>query len=155
MFEVLYLPAVKVTFEFLVKVANLAAQNVQCGCWNKGTMTAYLCTCGVAALVRNTLWIICQRNDDVMDIDNNTDTDDNNKGEHGDNYAQSTLNPSSVLPKMWESVLSVEIYFDCGMHPVFHGLGAYCVEQMENVIKDQDFSQQFEQMANTHLHTIK
>ena len=115
-----YLPAGRVTFEFLINKANLAVPNVQFGCWNKGVMTVYLRTCGVATSVRNKLWIICWKNDDVMDTDNNNVSDDKDEGENGDKYAPLTLNPLSVLFKMWESVLSVETHLDCGMHLVFH-----------------------------------
>ena len=67
------------------------------------------------------------------------------------NYALLTLVPSSVLPNMLEGVLSMETYLDCGMYLVFCGVFAHCFEQMEDFIKDQGLSQQFEQMATTHL----
>ena len=75
--------------------------------------------------------------------DDNNKPEDDDDGEISDNYALLTLDPTSVLPKMWENVLSVETYLDCGMHLVFHGVVAYCVEQMEDFIKDQGSSQQF------------
>ena len=71
------------------------------------------------------------------------------------NYALLTLDPSSVLPNMSEGVLSMETYLDCGMYLVFCGVFAYCFEQMEDFIKDQGLSQQFEQMTNTHLSKIE
>jgi hypothetical protein len=57
---------------------------------------------------------------------------------------------------MWESVLSVETYLECGRYLVFHRVVAYWyVEQMEDFMKDQGLGQQFQRMATTHLCKIK
>ena len=48
-----------------------------------------------------------------------------------------------------------ETYLDCGMHLVFDGVVAYCVERMEDFIKDQGLGQQFERIANTHVREIE
>jgi hypothetical protein len=91
---------------------------------------------------------MCQNNDAIND---NNKPEDNDDGKIGDNDAPLTPDPSGVLPEMWESVLLVETYLDCGMHLVFCGVVAYCVKQEECFIKNQGLSQQFEQMATTHL----
>jgi hypothetical protein len=60
-----------------------------------------------------------------MDTNDNNEPDDNNEGEFGNKYAPLTLSPSSVFPEMWESVLSVETYLECGRYLVFHRVVAY------------------------------
>ena len=124
-----FLPLARVTFDFLINVlvntGNVAAHNVRCGCWNKGVIGAYFRTCDVATLVCNNLWTMCQNNDAIND---NNKPEDNDDGKIGDNDAPLTPDPSGVLPEMWESVLLVETYLDCGMHLVFHGVVAYGVE---------------------------
>jgi hypothetical protein len=84
----------------------------------------------------------CRKNNIADDNNKPKDIDD---GEIGGNYAPLTFDPPSVLPKMWESVLSVGTYLYFGMHLVLHDVVAYWVEQMEDFMKDQGPDQQFEQ----------
>ena len=83
-----YLPALKVTFELLIKAGNIDAHNVQCGCWNKRVVTAYVCTCRVTTSVRDNLWIICCKNDNKMDVEDDNNHDGDNEEEIGDKYAR-------------------------------------------------------------------
>ena len=46
-------------------------------------------------------------------------------------------------------------YLDCGMHLVFHGIVAYCVERVEEFMVDQGLTQKFERLANTYLIDIQ
>ena len=48
----------------------------------------------------------------------------------------------------------MKTYFDCGMHLVFHGIVAYCVEQLEAFIKDHGMRPVFLQRANGVLLNI-
>ena len=43
----------------------------------------------------------------------------------------------------------------CGMHLVFHGIVAYCVERIEEFMVDQGLTQKFERLVNTYLIDIQ
>ena len=46
-------------------------------------------------------------------------------------------------------------YLDCGMHLVFHGIVAYCVERMDEFLADHLLTQKFERMVNVYLLDIQ
>jgi len=46
-------------------------------------------------------------------------------------------------------------YLDCGMHLVFHGILAYCVEKMDEFLADHGLTQKFERLVNSYLLDIQ
>ena len=46
-------------------------------------------------------------------------------------------------------------YLDCGMHLVFHGIVAYCVERVDEFMADHVLTQQFERLADGYLLDIQ
>ena len=54
-----------------------------------------------------------------MDLDINKDkADKDGDGKIGDNYAPLTVNPSTVVPNTWKSVLRVDTYLNFGVYLV-------------------------------------
>jgi len=151
----------KQNFAWVISVVRFAAHNVTSGAWNKGVMEAYLCTCSIATSVRKNIWIQCGPKSGVMSTDDNnivTDTDDDENEDDGeicDGYTPILGSSSKVVPSIWFSSLMMSAYLDCGMHLVFHGIVAYCVERMDDFIADHGLTPKFVRLANVYLLDIQ
>ena len=86
-------------------------------------MEAYLRTCSIA--VRNNIWNICwlQRITIIVnDAETNLVCNDN----VDDGFDPVTIDgESKFVPALWNSLLFMSAYLECGMHLVFHGILAY------------------------------
>ena len=104
-----FLPLVKLSFEFLTKVVNLATHTIWCWKWSKRIRTAYLRTCKVATFVFTHLLIFCRQNNNNLDSNNNEDeVNKDNDGNIEANYTPLIATPSSVLSKLGDSVRLVD-----------------------------------------------
>ena len=156
----LYIAPVKQSFVWLTEAVRLAAHNVTVGVWNKGVMDAYLRTCSVAGSVCNNIWSRCRPQSGVVNNEgDNVVTDDDNDmeddGEIYDGYRPLVDGTSNIVPSIWFSTLMMSAYLDCGMHLVFHGIVAYCVERMDEFMADHGLTQKFERLANAYLLDIQ
>ena len=92
------------------------------GIWNKGVMEAYLRTCSIATTVRNNIWILC-RHKITTNIIYEDETNLVNDNEVDDGYAPiASVGESKFVPVLWKNLLLMNVYLDCGMHLVFHGI---------------------------------
>ena len=117
------------TFPWLIQAGTFDTHNVMLGIWNKGVMEAYLRTCSIATTVRTNIWNLCRpkRTTNIINEEETNVVDDN---EVDDSYAHiATVGESKFVPALWNSPLLMNAYLDCGMHLVFHGILAYCVEK--------------------------
>ena len=108
------------------------------GIWNKGVMEAYLRTCSIATIICTNIWNLCRHKitTNILDEDETTLVQDN---EVDDGYASIvTACESKFVPALWNSPLLMNAYLDCGMHLVFHGILAYCVEKWMNFWQTMD-----------------
>jgi hypothetical protein len=136
----------------------LAAHNVSLGFWKKGVMDAYLRTYAVATSVRDLIWIVCRPGSIskiALQPENAVLEEDQSDMDIGDGYTPIVGDHSNVVPSLWYSPLMLNAYLDCGMHLVFHGIVAYCVERVEEFMVDQGLTQKFERLANTYLIDIQ
>ena len=109
---------------FTKTAVKLAGFNVSAGHWNKGTMTAYLCTCAVSQRVIENVWRVGKKLNQVEGAhDVVVDYED---GEMDNGWMAAS---SDTYPKIWDSNVPFDAYLDCGIHLLFHGIVAYIVEQ--------------------------
>ena len=150
-----YIIPVHQNFEWLIQAVSYAAHNVSAGFWNKGVMTAYLRTCSVSKSLYNHVWKVCN----PKSVNDNEETDwSTNVGEDGeivDGYCPVLTENSTVIPSLWKSSLMMSAYIDCGMHLVFHGVVAYCVEEMDSFLSDHALTPKFERLANNYMLDIQ
>ena len=149
-----FIVPVRQTFEWMIKTVKYAAHNVRSGVWNKGVMTAYLRTCSIAKSVRENVWNMSRdttnpQSDEVFDSYAEED------GEITDGYAPVIQEGSSIIPALWTCKLLMNNYLDCGMHLIFHGVLAYCVEKMDEFITDHGLTPKFEKLVNAYMLDIK
>jgi len=73
-----------------------------------------------------------------------------------DGYAPvATVGESKFVPALWNSALLMNDYHDCGMHLVFHGVLAYCVEKRIFLLADHGLTQKCERLVNSYLLDIQ
>ena len=142
---------VRQSFEWMIQAVTFASHNVAAGIWNKGVMNAYLRTCAIAESVRNKVWTISRGSDTDSDAAVVSEDD----GEIGDGIIQVVEEGSSVVPSLWQSFLLMRCYLDCGMHLVFHGVVAYCVERIDEFLADHGLTPSFERLVNTYMLDIQ
>ena len=150
-----YVTPVKQTFQWLEEAVHLASHNVSAGVWRKGVMVAYLRTCSVATSVRDNLWKRCRPGASDTVVNDEEDDDGTNDGEVNDGFVPIVSDESNVVPAIWRSALMMNAFLDCGMHLVFHGIVAYCVEMMEAFLADHAMTPQFERLVNVYLVDIQ
>jgi len=156
--RVTHIRPIKQTFEWLTKAVLLAAHNVKSGCWKKGVMDSYLRTCAVATSVRDLIWMVCRPGSLVANAIQNENENELPIGienEIEDGYVPILGTQSNVVPALWYSPMLMNSYLDCGMHLVFHGIVAYCVERIEEFMVDQGLTQKFDRLVNTYLIDIQ
>ena len=114
-------------------------------------MDAYICTYAVATSIREYIWTVCRPQSIAEHGDETLELAD---GEVSDGYTPLTME-ASVAPVMWFSEFKLSAYINCGMHLVFHGVVAYCVETMDVFTKDHGLTQTRERYAKTYLLDIQ
>ena len=158
--NVKYLIPIQQTFEWLITAIFFASHNVSVGAWKRCVIDAYLRSCAVSTSVRNNIWQECKpqrasaaQEESADDIDNDTDDD-----EVDDGISLVVMAPERMegtyIPKIWTSKLKMSAYIDCGMHLVFHGIVAYCVERIEEFMKCHKVTQDFNALVNIYLTDI-
>ncbi len=105
--------------------------NVAAGVWNKGVMDTYLCTCAVDKSVPEFVWKT-KNPKTTMEDDNDVTFEDD---EIRDGFKPLTAY-ISIVPIMRFIKLVMNAYVDCGLHLVFHGVVAYCVEITKKFISN-------------------
>ncbi len=144
-----YLKPIKQSFRFLVAATSFAAYNVASGLWNKGVMDTYLRTCAVAKSVRQHIWNEKNTRGTTVSMDENDDDDEISDGFHP------ITGYMSLAPILWFSKMVMSSYVDCGLHLVFHGVVAYCMEIMESFLSDHGLNPSFLVLVNDHLSDIE
>ena len=145
-----YLKPVKQTFAFLIVAVLFAAANVKDGFWNKTTMDVYLRTCAVGQTVRDYIWKNTKsRINRVGDDETATDEE-----EVSDGY-EPIPSHHTIAPMIWYSELVMNSFVDCGMHLVFHGVVAYCMEVLEEFITDHKVHPSFLSIANKYITQVE
>ena len=155
----LYLVPVRQNFEWLIRAVAVATHNVTLGVWNQGVMEAYLCSCAVATSVRVIIWRLCrpQKSSASHCVENREETTAECDGDEIDDGYDPlpTEGGSKFVPGLWNSALLMNAYLDCGMHLIFHGIVAYCVEIMDAFMADHGLTQKFERLVNTYMLDIQ
>lgn len=158
-----FLEPIQQTFAWLITAVLLAAYNVSAGVWNKGVMDAYLQSCAISQSIRTNLWKRCkpgntaQENQNDIAAEERDDVPTTDVGrEVIDGYDPTDFfDTSNVVPAIWCSSLLMSAYVDCGMHLVFHGVLAYCVERICDFMVDHTVTPKFEKLVNHYLIDIQ
>ena len=66
-------------------------------------------------------------------------------------FYQKGVNRNKLGPKNWTNKLLLSAYIDCGMHLVFHGVVAYCVERIHEFMKTHKLTPEFNDLVNIYM----
>ena len=140
----------KLSFKFLIAAVLFAAYNVTAGIWNKGVMDTYLRSCAVAKSVQELVWNTNHKKKDTNESRSEEDDDD----EILDGF-QPINGPISCAPILLFSKMVMNVYVDCGMHLIFHGVVAYICEVMGSFVSDHGLSPSFLSIVSERLSEFK
>ena len=136
---------VKQTFAWFRSVFAFASFNVKMGTWGKGKLLAYMRSCAISASVIDKVWSVNKsttvEESEQIPID---------EGEIADGF-QVMSKSSSGLPVIWTWDVLSDVFLDCGMHLVFHGVVANIVEVAHQFMADHGLASEFMRMVNPYM----
>ena len=117
-------------FQWMTTGVELALHQVSIKHWNNRNMASYLRSMVVNESVRKTVWkkAKCIR----QNIADNTD----------------------VIPSMWKYGYDINIFIDCVMHQLFHGVCPSVIEIIDDILAQAKKKTSAHDYANSPLHSI-
>ena len=139
---------VKQSFAWLRSVFDFTSFNVKMGVWKKGTMKAYMRSCSVSSSVIEKLW-----NENKATTSDESKEIQINDGEVEDGF-QVVSRGGSGLPVIWTWDVLADVFLDCGMHLVFHGVVANIVEVAHQFMTDHKLGSEFIKIVTPYMSDI-